>query len=57
MWQPKTIAVPLIVGALGIIKKRVQMNIFLKIGIPRQYEIPKKSLCGIAHLLRRVLSK
>ena len=55
MWYLKTITEPVIVGALGVIKKKgTDKNIRIS-GSPSQYEIQKIALCGTAHLLKRVL--
>ena len=57
MWCPKIIKMPMIVIALGMIKKRSDKHIKNLPGSPRQYEIQKTALYGNAHLIRRVILK
>ena len=56
MWKMKTKIIPVIVGSLGIIKKRTQKNVN---GIPGNLslaEIQKIVVDSAAHILRRTLS-
>ena len=56
MWLLKTTTVPVILGALGVMKKGTDKCINKIPGSPSFYEIEKIALCGTAHLLRIVLS-
>ena len=47
---------PVIVGALGRIKKKTDKHIDKISGSPSQNGIQNIALCGTAYLLRRVLS-
>ena len=47
---------PVIVQAIGVIKKDTDKHINKIPGSPSLYEIQKIALCETAHLLRRVLS-
>ena len=55
IWHLITTTLPVIVGALGMIKKRTSKHINKIFGCPSLYEIQKLALCGTAHLLSRVL--
>ena len=52
MWHLKTITVPVIVGAFGMIYKGTDK----RINSPSLYETEKLALCGTAYLLRSVQS-
>ena len=56
MWHLKTTNMPVIVGALGMIKKGTDKHINKIAGSPSLYEIQKIALSRTAHLLWRVLS-
>ena len=56
MWKMKTITVPVICGALGMIKKGTQNHIDKIPGKIHLSEIQKITLNGTAHILRRFLS-
>ena len=56
MWHLKTTTVPVIVGALGMIKKGADKYINKIPGSPGLYEIKRSALCGLARLFRIVLS-
>ena len=56
MWHLKTIVIPVVVGALGMIKKKTEDHIMRIPGNPCRQELQKLLLNGKAHLLRRVLS-
>ena len=57
MWKMKTIiTVPVICGALGMIKKGTQYHIDKIPGKLHLTEIQKITLNGTAHILRRFLS-
>ena len=56
MWKMKTIIIPVVIGALGVIKKGMRSNIEKippKISLE---ELQKITLLGTAHILRKVLS-
>ena len=54
LYHLKTTTLPVIVGALGMIKKRTDKHIYKITG--HSQPIQKIALCGTAHLLRRILS-
>ena len=56
MWHPKTTILPVIVGALGMIKKGTNKHMNKIPGSPSQYVIQNIAFCGTAHLFRRVPS-
>ena len=56
MWSLKATTVPVIVGALGMIKKGTHRYIEKLPGIHHLYEIQKIVLTSTAHLLRKCLS-
>ena len=56
MWQLKTTTIPVVVGALGVIKKGVDRYLSMIPGNPSLYEIQKIVLTGTAHILRKALS-
>ena len=57
IWYFKTTTVPVVVGALDMIKKRIDKHINKVLASPSWFEIQKIiALCGTAHLLRSVLS-
>ena len=56
MWGVKTITVPVVIGALAVIKKGIENHINK---IPRNInitEMQKMTLLGSSHILRKVLS-
>ena len=56
MWGMKTVVVPIVIGALGLIKKGTEKftdQVPGQISIP---EIQKIALLGTAHILRKILS-
>jgi hypothetical protein len=56
MWGMKTCVIPVIIGALGLVKKGLE-NYTNKIpGNIQLEELQKIALLGTAHILRRVLS-
>ena len=55
-WGMKTTAVPVIIGALGLVKKRIENYIGKIPGNIRITELQKTVLLGTAHILRRALS-
>ena len=57
MWQMKTEIIPVVVGALGMIKKGSQKLIKEIPGKISPWEIQKTALLGTTYILRKVLSK
>ena len=55
-WGMKTTAVPVIIGALGLVKKVIENYIGKIPGNIRITELQKTVLLGTAHILRRTLS-
>ncbi len=56
MWGMKTTTVPVVIGALGVIKKGTEQFINKIPGNIRLQELQKTTLLGTAHVLRKVLS-
>ena len=56
MWQMKTIVVPVIVGALGTVKKGMVENIEKVAKSASVTEIQKICMLGSARILKKVLS-
>ena len=56
MWQMKTTTAPIVVGALGLIKRGLEKYIRQFPGHIRIEELQKIALLGSAHILRRMLS-
>ena len=56
MWKMKTIIIPVVIGALGDIKKGMRSNIEKIPGKISLEEFQKITLLGTAHILRKVLS-
>ena len=56
MWTLKTKTIPVVIGALGMIKKSTQNFIDQTPGKPSLQEMQKIVLTSTAHILRRVLS-
>lgn len=56
MWHMKTETLPVIIGALGVIKKGLEKYTEKIPGNVCIYELQKITLLGTAHILRRVLS-
>ena len=52
IWHLKTFTVPVIWGALGIIKKETAEHFNKIAGGSSPYEMQKNALCRTAHLLR-----
>ena len=55
MWNVKTKVVPVVVGALGTLRKYFTKGVELKPGRPEVSEIQEISLLSTAHVLRKVL--
>jgi hypothetical protein len=56
MWKLKPTTIPVIIGALGVIKKGTEKFIDMIPGKPCLKEIQKITLMGTAHILRRALT-
>ena len=56
MWSMKTKVIPVVIGALGLIRKGINRYIEQIPGNIRVEELQKTVLLGTAHLLRRTLS-
>ena len=56
MWQLKTTVIPVVVGALGMVKKGVLNHFKLIPGETNLQEIQKIVLTSISHILRKALS-
>ena len=56
MWHLKTTIVPVVVGALGMVKKGIQNHLNTIPGEPNLQEIQKIVLISTTHLLRKALS-
>jgi hypothetical protein len=55
MWKVRTKIVPVIIGALGKIKKELDQNLQLPPGHLSATELQKIALMSIAHIIRKVL--
>ena len=56
MWHQKTITIPVVIGALGLIKKGTEKHIEKIPGEISLPELQKIALMGTAHILRKTLS-
>ena len=56
MWGMKTTTVPVVIGALGVIKKGIEKHIEKIPGTINITELQKIALLGSSHILRKVLS-
>ena len=56
MWQLKTTVIPVVVGALGMVKKGVLNHLKSIPGEPNLQEIQKIVLTSTSHILRKALS-
>ena len=56
MWQMKTEIIPVVIGALGVIKNGSEKFISEIPGNINLQEIQKTTLLGMVHILRKVLS-
>ena len=56
MWKMKTTIVPVIVGALGLVRNRMKEHVSKIPGQISIEEIQKIVLLGTSHILRRALS-
>ena len=56
MWGLKTITVPVVIGALGVVKKGIEKHIDKIPGKIKITQLQKIALVGSSHILRKVLS-
>lgn len=56
MWQMRTVVIPIVVGALGVVKKGTDTQIIEIPGNSNIQETQKTAIVGTAHILRRVLA-
>ena len=56
MWGLKTITVPVVIGALGVVKKGIEKHADKIPGKINITELQKIALLGSSHILRKVLS-
>ena len=56
MWKMKVTTIPVVIGALGAIKKGMKSNIDKIPGKIYLEELQKITLLGTTHILRKVLS-
>jgi len=56
MWQLKTTVIPVVIGALGTVRKEVLNHLKLIPGEPNLQEIQKIVLTSTSHILRKALS-
>ena len=56
MWEMKTSTVPIVIGALGLVKEGLEKYASQIPGYIRIEELQKIALLGSAHILRRTLS-
>jgi hypothetical protein len=56
MWGTKTTTIPVVIGALGLVKKRIEKYTDKIPGNINIHEVQKIALLGTAYILRRVLS-
>ena len=56
MWKMETETIPLVIGALGVIKKGLEKYVDKIPGTASSNELQKITFLGTAHILRKVLS-
>ena len=56
MWHLKATVIPIVVGALGMVKRGIQNHLKSLPGEPKLQEIQKIVLTSTAHILRKALS-
>ena len=56
MWGTKTRIIPVVVGALGLLKKGIDRYIDTIPGNINIYEVQKTALLGTANIIRKVLA-
>ena len=52
----RTVTIPVVIGALGVIKKGTEKHLEKISGSPNLGEMQKIALTGTAHILRKTLS-
>jgi uncharacterized protein YutE (UPF0331/DUF86 family) len=57
MWNAKTKAIPVIIGAIGIISKSFRKYVSNILGNHEVKELQKTAILGTAHILRKVLTQ
>ena len=55
MWKMKTVVIPVVIGALGLIKRDVNKYVERIPGNVSLNEIQKIALMGTAHILRKIM--
>ena len=56
LWHMKTVTIPVVIGALGMIKKGTEKHLDKIPESPNLGELQKITLTGTAHILRKTLS-
>ena len=56
LWHMKTVTIPVVIGALSMIKKGTEKHLEKIPGSPNLAEMQKIALTGAAHILRKTLS-
>ena len=56
LWHMKTVTIPVVIGALGMIKKGTEKHLEKIPGSPNLAEMQKIALKGTAHILRKTIS-
>ena len=56
MWHLKTTVIPVVVGALGLLKRGTDEYVDSIPGKPKLFEVQKIALTSTAHIMRKVLS-
>ena len=56
LWHMKTVTIPVVIGALGMIKKGAEKHLEKIPGSINLAEMQKKVLTGTVHILRKTLS-
>ena len=56
MWGKKTEVIPVVIGALGVVKRGMDAFVQRIPGCVRMNELQKTTLLGTAHIIRKVLS-
>ena len=56
LWHMKTVTIPVVIGALGMIKKGTEKHLEKIPGSPNLAEMQNIALKGTAHILRKTIS-
>ena len=56
LWHMKTVTIPVVIGALGMIKKSTEKHLEKIPGSQNLGEMQKITLSGTTHILRKTLS-